>query len=140
MQTGMSKAWLGLALAALAGACGDDGKASDTSDTSADTAAEADTAPVRQVTVGSCNGLTPVATISTAGMAFAPSEVTINAGETVKFTPTSNHNMTAGAPGAKTGEFATATSQEACLTFDDAGEYPFFCSVHPTMTGTVQVN
>jgi plastocyanin len=25
------------------------------------------------------------------------------------------------------------------FTFDDAGEYPYFCMVHPWMTGTVTV-
>jgi plastocyanin len=92
------------------------------------------------VMVISCAGVTPDATIGTNGLAFSPSGVTITAGQVVRFTPTGLHNMTAGAPGSPSGEFATQTSQEACLRFTAAGSFPFFCSVHPQMEGTVTVN
>jgi plastocyanin len=86
-----------------------------------------------------CGGIAPDAVITTTGFAFTPSDVTISAGQVVQFSPASTHNMTAGAPGAPTGEFATVTSMETCLRFTAAGSFPFFCSVHPTMAGTVTV-
>jgi plastocyanin len=40
---------------------------------------------------------------------------------------------------ADNGDFATPTNQEACLMFMTAGTWPFHCSVHPFMTGTLTV-
>ena len=53
------------------------------------------------------------------------------------------HTVTAGSPGDPTGEFDSGqigTGQTFALRFDEAGQYPFFCSLHPAMTGTVVVS
>jgi plastocyanin len=132
-----------LFVVALAAACSDDGGNPPPIDVASQPPADADNTPDAEpgpVSVTSCAGLTPAATIATAGFAFSPADVTINAGEVVRFMPAGPHNMTSGAPGAPDGTFATNTSQEACLTFSVAGSFPFFCSVHPTMLGSVTVN
>lgn len=103
-------------------------------------AAAIDGGPAAAVEVVACAGVTPAATITTAGLAFSPAAVTIDAGDVLRFNPSGPHNMTAGAPGASTGEFETATNVETCLRFNVAGSYPFYCSVHPAMTGIVTVS
>jgi plastocyanin len=88
------------------------------------------------VAIVPCQGATIAAEITTQGaVAFLPEDTTIDAGETVRFSPIVNHNMTS-----DDGLFATPTGQITCLQFNQAGDYPFFCSVHPNMTGTVIVD
>jgi plastocyanin len=85
----------------------------------------------------SCTGVTPAANVTTVGLSFSPVDVTINAGDILHFMPTGLHNMTSDTPG----EFATPTSQEACLKFTAPGLFLYHCSVHPTsMMGSVTVN
>ena len=83
----------------------------------------------------SCAGVTPAATIGTSGLAFSPTTATLTAGDILQFTPSGTHNMTA-----DDGAFATTTGQIACLQFTAPGSFPFHCSVHPSMQGTVTVN
>ncbi len=124
---------------AAAGSCGDDG-----SGDIPDTGGGIDSAG-GPVTVGTCDGLTPAATIETDGIIdFMPAggDVTINVGDVIRFDPTTNaetqqHNMrstTATAP------FSTPLGQVACLTFNQAGAFPYDCSIHPNMMGTITVN
>ena len=118
-------------------ACGgdddDDGSNADAA-ASADASVEPDAEPSTVVLIP-CTGVTPDAEIGTAGFAFSPNTRTVGVGDTIRFTPTGSHNMTS-----DTGEFATPTSQVACLHFTATGAFPFFCSVHPSMMGTVTVN
>jgi plastocyanin len=92
---------------------------------------------------------------------YAPSSVTINAGDTVRWSWSSTsipHTVTSGTPGNADGKFCSATSVPsvgACsadaaghfapftysFTFATAGTFPFFCLVHGSlMTGTVVVH
>ncbi|MEZ5169240.1 MAG: plastocyanin/azurin family copper-binding protein [Acidimicrobiia bacterium] len=53
-----------------------------------------------------------------------------------------SHNITAGTPSDPDGSFGTADfgpAETAELTFDEPGEYSFYCSLHPSMRGTVTV-
>jgi plastocyanin len=93
---------------------------------------------VREV---ACTG-NPAATIgiSTGGDAFMPAAVIINANDVIRFDPAGTlHDMTSGTGGLPDGEFATTTSQVACLRFTQAGTFAFYCSIHG-FTGTVTVN
>ncbi len=131
-----------VALAVVAFSCGggdDDMPMIDTGVNNPDAPPSAPDATPSTVLVIACGGVTPDATISTTGFAFTPADVTISAGQVVQFAPTGPHNMTAGVPGSPTGDFATTTSMETCLRFTAAGDFPFYCSVHPTMLGSVTV-
>jgi len=75
---------------------------------------------------------------------YIPAEVTISVGETVTWSndDTAAHTVTSGAPGAPDGTFDSSLFMAGTtfdVTFDTAGEYDYFCMVHPWMTGKVQV-
>jgi hypothetical protein len=97
------------------------------------------------VTVTDCTGLTPVMTIETVGTTgFSPNggNVTISVGDTIRFDPTTNletlqHSMQS--TRAKV-PFTTPLAMVACITFHEAGSFPYKCSVHQDTTGTVTVN
>jgi len=92
------------------------------------------------VSLISCSGVTPDATITTTGSAYVPVSTTIVAGQVIKFDPAgAPHDMVSGLVGNADGTFATPTSQVACLQFHETGTYPFFCSVHG-FAGDVTVN
>ncbi len=77
---------------------------------------------------------------------FTPFEVTINAGDTVDWTnsDTAAHTVTGGSPAdGPSGEFDSSlvlSGAAYAFTFEDAGDYDYFCMVHPWMVGNVQVN
>ena len=77
---------------------------------------------------------------------FIPAEVTIDVGGTVTWSndDSAAHTVTSGAAG----DDAVGAAFDSSLfmagttfpvTFDTAGEYPYFCMVHPWMVGTVIV-
>jgi plastocyanin len=71
--------------------------------------------------------------------AFDPATVTIKAGDSVTWTNQDPMNHTVIADN---GEFKSSDlGQGATFTFkfDKAGTYPYHCSIHPSMTGTVVV-
>jgi plastocyanin len=87
------------------------------------------------VEVVPCAGLNPVATIQTSGLAYTPASVTIAVGDVISYQPSGNHDMVS-----DDGAFDTGSpGAPACLQFNQAGMYPYFCSVHPSMVGTVTV-
>ena len=73
------------------------------------------------------------------GFAFTPASVTIKAGESVTWT---NQDGTTHTVTADKGEFDSGSlGADGTFTFkfDKAGTYPYHCSVHPNMTGTIVV-
>lgn len=117
----------------LAAACGSD--APDTGDTaSLPTAAESgDT----EESAGSA-----ISEVTVAGFAFAPDAIEVPAGATVVWTneDTTLHTVTPSGDDATAfggGLDGSGTTVEA--TFDEPGTYEYFCSIHPSMTGTVTV-
>lgn len=80
----------------------------------------------------------PAATITIADFAFTGA-TSVAIGETVVVTneDTVGHTWTA-----VEGEFDSGNLAEGATfehTFDEAGTYDYFCSVHPDMTGTITV-
>jgi plastocyanin len=75
-----------------------------------------------------------------AGNAFDPSEVSASVGQVVAFTNEDSvpHTFTLDDGSCDTGNLATGAS--GAIRFDAAGSYPFHCTVHPSMTGTVTVS
>jgi nitrite reductase (NO-forming) len=80
--------------------------------------------------------------------AYDPKEVSIRVGDTVTWTndDTTLHTVTSGTSdgivGTPSGAFDSGFLAEGATwsyTFDEAGEYPFYCSPHPWMIGKVVV-
>ena len=76
---------------------------------------------------------------------YIPAEVTIGVGGTVTWTndDTAAHTVTSGtASGGPDGIFDSSIVMAGGMfehTFDESGEYDYFCIVHPWMTGKVIV-
>ena len=70
---------------------------------------------------------------------FTPAEVNIRAGEAVTWTfaDEAGHDVTASS-GAFVSE-VLANGATYSFTFPEAGSFDYFCSIHPTMKGTVVV-
>jgi len=77
---------------------------------------------------------------------WSPTDVTINAGDTVHWmnVDTAAHTVTGGSPAdGPSGVFDSSLVMVDAtyeFTFDDAGSYDYFCMVHPWMVGSVTVN
>ena len=77
---------------------------------------------------------------------FTPTSATINVGDTVEWTnsDTAAHTVTGGSPAdGPSGVFDSSLvlgGAQYAFTFEEAGNYDYFCMVHPWMVGNVQVN
>ncbi len=77
---------------------------------------------------------------------YSPADITINAGDTVEWinVDTAAHTVTGGSPAdGPSGVFDSSLvmgNAVYAFTFNDAGNYDYFCMVHPWMVGTVTVN
>ncbi|HWP78352.1 MAG TPA: plastocyanin/azurin family copper-binding protein [Candidatus Nitrosotenuis sp.] len=75
---------------------------------------------------------------------FAPSSLTVPVGTTVTWTndDTAAHTITSGSDATPDGNFDSGlfmAGKTFSHTFDSADEYPYYCLVHPWMTGKVTV-
>ena len=80
----------------------------------------------------------PDATITIADFAF-DGPATVAVGDTVEVVNEDSAGHTWTATG---GEFDSGTLDSGAtfdFTFEEAGEFDYFCSIHPTMTGTITV-
>lgn len=73
------------------------------------------------------------------GMAFTPADITVTVGTTVTWTNKDNaaHDVTSNASAFGSGSLSKGGSYS--FTFNTAGTYPYICSIHPSMVGTVTV-
>lgn len=81
--------------------------------------------------------------------AYAPNPINANVGDTVTWMnkDTQPHTVTSGTGGTPDGKFDSSPSFNPLLTpqktfshtFTEAGEYPYYCGLHPNMVGTVIV-
>jgi plastocyanin len=77
--------------------------------------------------------------------AFQPNLVQVSVGSTVTWTndDAQPHIVSSGENATPSGLFESPLMAPAATfehTFTEAGEYPYFCLLHPNMVGTVQVN
>ena len=84
----------------------------------------------------------PSATINIVNMMFTPSQVTIQKGQTVKWTnnDSTTHTVTddlANTGGPNSGDVPPGTSYS--FTFNNTGSFQYHCSIHPSMRGTIVV-
>jgi plastocyanin len=78
-------------------------------------------------------------TVAMTGSTFSPATVTVRAGDTVTWVNQDplDHDATA-----NDGSWATPTFGEGgsgAITFQTVGSFPYYCTIHPDMTGTVVV-
>ena len=78
-------------------------------------------------------------TVEIADLAFAPDELTVAVGSEVTWVnnDTVAHTATSDDDVFDSGNLDEG--QEFSFTFDEAGTFPYFCQVHPTMRGTIIV-
>jgi nitrite reductase (NO-forming) len=82
--------------------------------------------------------------------AFQPNPVEVSVGDTVTWTndDTQPHTVVSGANAQPSGEFDSSPNFNPLIapqqtfehTFTQAGEYPYYCSLHPNMVGSVSVS
>ena len=70
---------------------------------------------------------------------FSPATITIAAGTTVKWTNRDDIPHTVVNDDQKFASKALDTDESYSYTFTKPGTYPYFCSIHPKMTGKVIV-
>jgi plastocyanin len=88
---------------------------------------------------------TPVsATVHMAAASFTPGDVTITHGTAVRWVNDTStpHTITPdpGQPNTFTAKSVSGQGTTYDVTFAAAGNYPYHCSIHAGMTGTVHVN
>ena len=120
----MAAWWLGLALSLVfVASCGDD------STPSSPTMPTANAVPVSIVS----------GSISLTTTAYNPNPVTVQRGGIVTWTNNDSipHTSTSDAAGWNSGTLAPGASFS--MTFQTAGTFPYHCTIHPNMVGTVNV-
>lgn len=84
------------------------------------------------------------ASVVAAGFVFEPASVEVAVGQTVSWTNDDgvDHTVTAGEPGTPGTGFGEdlPAGGTASVTFTEAGTFPYFCTIHTTMTGEVVVS
>ena len=93
-------------------------------------------APATTVAPTTTTTVAPAGTITTSGYAFTPTTLSISVGQSVAFNVNSSHDITWQNGPAGRG----ATGAPYSRTFSTAGAYAFYCSIHPSMTGTITVS
>src|SRR5215208_5425311 len=82
--------------------------------------------------------------------AFSPNPIQVSVGNTVTWTNNDSqpHTVTSGSNGQPDNKFNSSPNfnpllspkQTFSFTFTQAGDYPYFCMLHPNMVGTVNVS
>lgn len=70
---------------------------------------------------------------------FEPGEITVATGTTIFWANTGEAPHTATADDGSFDTGRLASGEREGVTFETAGEFPYFCSIHPDMRGTVTV-
>jgi plastocyanin len=74
------------------------------------------------------------------GFAYSPGTITASVGDVIAFTnkDAASHTATLDDGACDTGGISADGTKS--LTFSAAGSYPFHCSIHPDMKGTIEVS
>ena len=88
--------------------------------------------------LGNANAYAEDKAVTIDNFTFAPAELTVKVGTTVTWTNHDDIPHTVVSAG-KFRSKAMDTDNSFSFTFTDAGEYKYFCSLHPHMTGTIKV-
>ncbi len=76
-------------------------------------------------------------TIAEKGFAFSPADSTVNVGDVVTFVNQDSAPHNVSIDGAELG--MQNQGESVTWTATKAGSFPFSCTIHPTMTGTITV-
>ncbi|HEV8490094.1 MAG TPA: cupredoxin family copper-binding protein [Candidatus Limnocylindrales bacterium] len=79
------------------------------------------------------------ASVSIVNFAFDPATVTVDVGDSVTWTNNDSVGHTATADGGSFDTGSIGGGQSDSVTFTAAGSFPYHCTIHPQMTGTVVV-
>src|SRR5262245_54769364 len=77
--------------------------------------------------------------VSIEGFAFDPAGLTVDVGDTVTWTNGDDIAHTATADGGSFDTGTLANGESGSATFNTAGTFPYHCSIHAQMTGTITV-
>lgn len=121
---------LSLALAA----CGSSGS------TATPAASTPASAPASAAAACAVSGTPGSVTVSIKDFAFNPSAITAKVGETVTFTNGDTASHTATLDDGTCDTKLITNGKSGSLTFSAAGAYPFHCTVHTDMKGTITVS
>lgn len=78
----------------------------------------------------------------TGSLTFSPGDLTIHVGENVTWTNDASVVHTVVSDGSSLESFSSGTltnGETYTHRFDQIGDYPYHCSIHPSMTGTIHV-
>jgi plastocyanin len=89
--------------------------------------------------VGGAVAVAATRAVAISGFAFSPSSLTINVGDRVTWTNSDAVAHTATATGGAFDTGDIGQGQSASVRFTKAGTYAYYCTPHPSMTGTVRV-
>ena len=91
------------------------------------------------VKMAQADGHATTHTVTIRNFAFEPANLTINAGDTVRFVNEDGapHTATADNGGFDTGNLRRG--QSAAVQFPAAATFSYFCAVHPRMKGSITV-
>jgi plastocyanin len=123
----------------LAAGCSSSNKSSSGSSTSAPSTLPVPSSSSTEAT-SSGNGASAAPTkVTIKDFAFGPKSVTVKVGQSVEFTNTDGvtHTATSTSGAFDTGDLDSGASK--AVTFAHAGTFPYHCSIHNSMTGTVTV-
>jgi plastocyanin len=88
---------------------------------------------------GSGGNPPPAGAVSIANMSFSPASLTVYVGTTVTWTNNDAMAHTVTSDGSSFDSGNIAPGGKYSRTFSTAGSFPYHCTIHPTMTGTVTV-
>jgi plastocyanin len=71
--------------------------------------------------------------------AYTPNPITVSVGGTVTWTNNDSTSHTSTANGGAWNSGSMAPGGKFSITFSSAGSFPYHCSIHPGMVGTVTV-
>ena len=97
-------------------------------------------APTNTPAVAQPTASSAAAAVEISGFAFNPPTLTVKVGTTVTWTNKDSATHTVASDAGDWVSPSIAQGQSFSRTFDTAGTFPYHCSIHPNMKGTVVVN
>jgi plastocyanin len=95
--------------------------------------------PTPTPVVPSSSVVIPVGASSLGNRAFMPGDLSITVGTTVTWMNTDSTSHTSTADGAGWNSGTLAPGRQFSFAFQTAGTFPYHCTIHPGMVGTVVV-
>ncbi len=109
-------------------------QATSTTSTTATTQTTSTTSPASTTTVDE----TKTVSVSIVNFRFESASVTINVGDTIRWTVNSGTHTTTSSTNIWD-SYSKATGEVFSHTFTEAGSFSYFCSIHPSMQATITV-